>query len=127
MGADSHEKEIAGLKPATIEKLVGVFQRHEAIDSVILYGSRAKGTYKEGSDIDLSIKGHMLPFAELMQIEDEIDDLYLPYEIDLSQYEQLKNPDLIDHINRVGIVFYSKNKGSLINDLSTEPDESIDL
>jgi predicted nucleotidyltransferase len=94
----------------TLEKLASVFQKHSAIDSVIIYGSRAKGTYKEGSDIDLTIKGSALSFFELMKIEDQIDDLYLPYGVDLSQYEQLTNSDLMDHIDRVGVVIYSKNK-----------------
>jgi hypothetical protein len=44
-----------------------------------------------------------------MQIVDQIDDLYLPYTVDLSQYAQLGNADLIDHIGRVGVVIYQKN------------------
>jgi len=87
-----------GLKRSTLNKLCSVFHRHDAIESVLLYGSRAKGNYKVGSDIDLTIKGPLLPFFELMQIEDQIDDLYLPYMIDLSQYEKLTNSDLIEHI-----------------------------
>lgn len=74
-----------GLPPATLEKLNSVFAKHNAIDSVLIYGSRAKGNYRPGSDIDLSIKGGEIPFAELMQIENQIDDLMLPYTVDLSQ------------------------------------------
>jgi predicted nucleotidyltransferase len=73
-----------------------------------VYGSRAKGTYRRGSDIDLTLKGELLDFAELMQIEDQIDDLLLPYTVDLSEYRQLSNPDLLDHIDRVGIVIYQQ-------------------
>jgi phosphomethylpyrimidine synthase len=54
------------------------------------------------SDIDLTIKGDEIPFAEFMQIEDQIDDLMLPYTVDLSQYRQLGNAELIAHIDRVG-------------------------
>ena len=56
----------------------------------------------------LTIKGTLLSFSELMQIEDEIDELYLPYQVDLSQYEALENTDLLDHINRMGVIIYSK-------------------
>ena len=97
-----------GLPPVTLEKLNSVFARHAAIDSVLLYGSRAKGNYRAGSDIDLTIKGGEIPFDELMQIENEIDDLMLPYTVDLSQYCQLENTDLVAHIDRVGVVIYSK-------------------
>lgn len=97
-----------GLPPATLEKLNSVFAQHTAIDSVLLYGSRAKGNYRAGSDIDLTIKGDEVSFDELMQIENEIDDLMLPYTVDLSQYRQLENTGLIAHIDRVGIVVYNK-------------------
>ncbi|OQW40084.1 MAG: hypothetical protein A4S08_05820 [Proteobacteria bacterium SG_bin4] len=99
-----------GLPPATLEKLNSVFAQHAAIDSVLLYGSRAKGNYRAGSDIDLTIKGSEIPFDELMQIENEIDDLMLPYTVDLSQYHQLENTDLVAHIDRVGVAIYCKEK-----------------
>ncbi|MCB1934994.1 MAG: nucleotidyltransferase domain-containing protein [Nitrosomonas sp.] len=97
-----------GLSAATLEKLNSVFAQHTAIDTVLIYGSRAKGNYRTGSDIDLTIKGDEIPFTEFMQIEDQIDDLMLPYTVDLSQYRQLENTDLIAHIDRVGVVIYRK-------------------
>jgi len=98
-----------GLKKTTLNKLYSVFQSHGTIESVILYGSRAKGNYKVGSDIDLTIKGGLLPFFEFLQIEDQIDDLYLPYMVDLSQYKKLTNSDLIEHIDRIGVSIYTKD------------------
>jgi len=95
-----------GLKKSTLNKLCSVFKSHDTIESMILYGSRAKGNYKVGSDIDLTIKGGLLPFFEFLQIEDQIDELYLPYMVDLSQYKQLTNSDLIEHIehiDRIGV------------------------
>ena len=97
-----------GLSSITLEKLNSVFARHDAIDSVLIYGSRAKGNYRAGSDIDLTIKGGEISFAEFMQIEDQIDDLMLPYTVDLSQYRQLENTDLIAHIDRVGVAIYNR-------------------
>jgi predicted nucleotidyltransferase len=97
-----------GLSQTTLDKLNSVFLQHKTISSVVVYGSRAKGNYRPGSDIDLTIKGDVLEFAELMQIEDQIDDLLLPYTVDLSQYAQLSNIDLIEHIDRVGMVIYEK-------------------
>jgi uncharacterized protein len=99
-----------GLSQTTLDKLNSVFKQHGAIDLVLIYGSRAKGNYRPGSDIDLTIKGNVLEFAELMQIEDQIDDLFLPYTVDLSQYNQLTNAGLIAHIDRVGVMIYDKNK-----------------
>ncbi|MDO9011052.1 MAG: nucleotidyltransferase domain-containing protein [Gallionella sp.] len=97
-----------GLSAATLDKLSCVFARHNLIRSVLIYGSRAKGNYRAGSDIDLTIKGDEISFAELMQIEDQIDDLMLPYTVDLSQYQQIGNDELIAHIDRVGVEIYNK-------------------
>ena len=97
-----------GLSPQTLDKLNSVFVQHHTIDSVLIYGSRAKGNYRAGSDIDLTIKGGEISFPKLMRIEDQVDDLMLPYTIDLSQYSQLKNTDLVEHIDRVGVTIYTK-------------------
>lgn len=100
-----------GLSAATLDKLNSVFARHDAIAAVLIYGSRAKGNYRAGSDIDLTIKGSEIPFAEFMQIKDQIDDLMLPYTVDLSQYRQLENAELISHIDRVGVEIYAREAG----------------
>lgn len=100
-------EKICGLDQKTQEELSQVFSKHKKIKKVILYGSRAKGNFKPGSDIDLSIVSSEVTVSDLLQIENEIDDLLLPYKIDLSLMHQIDNADLIDHINRVGMVFYS--------------------
>ncbi len=74
---DIDSKNLFGLTRTTVDKLYRVFVEHNAIESVIIYGSWAKGNYRMGSDIDLTIKGSAMPFSELMEIEDQIDKLYL--------------------------------------------------
>ena len=69
-------------------------------------GSRAKGTYRPGSDIDLTLKGAGLNLKILNRISNELDELLLPYSFDVSIYSQIENRDLIDHIQRVGVVIY---------------------
>lgn len=95
-----------GLSEAMVGKLCGVFDAHPNIKQVILYGSRAKGNYRPGSDIDLTIVGDGVDWQELLRIDGEIDDLLLPYKWDLSLLRQIDNPDLLNHIRRVGVVFY---------------------
>jgi predicted nucleotidyltransferase len=103
-----------GLNKESIEKIIGIFAQYDQIETVILYGSRAKGNYKPGSDIDLTLKGKGLNLHILNKISLELDDLLLPYMFDLSIYHHIKQNDLIDHILRVGKVFY-KNEGQLNN------------
>jgi predicted nucleotidyltransferase len=97
-----------GLQPEVIEKIRSVFVRHSAVDAAILYGSRAKGNFRPGSDIDLTFKGSGLTLSLLNRIDGELDDLLLPWTFDLSIYSQIENPDLVEHIERVGIVFYER-------------------
>lgn len=97
-----------GLKEATVQKICGVFAKYPQIEQAVIYGSRAKGNYKNGSDIDLTLHGKDLTHDILYQILIEIDDLLLPYTVDLSIFHTLKDPDFIDHIQRVGIMFYEK-------------------
>jgi predicted nucleotidyltransferase len=96
-----------GLSDITLEKLNSVFVRHPEIKEVVLYGSRAKGNYREGSDIDITMKGELLTHKICGAVWLEIDDLLLPYMIDLSVFHQIKNPDLVEHIERVGKVLYN--------------------
>lgn len=95
-----------GLKPHTISAIQRVFAQHPQLERAVLYGSRAKGNYRPGSDIDLTLFGESLTYADLCRIETEIDDLLLPYTLDLSLYAQIDNADLREHIKRVGLEFY---------------------
>lgn len=95
-----------GLKQKTIDQINAVFEQHPQIEKVIIYGSRAKGNYRTGSDIDLTVFSNTTDLNFLHKIENELDDLLLPYMIDLSIYSQIQNQDLKDHIDRIGQIFY---------------------
>lgn len=99
-----------GLKDIHIGKIRSVFAKYANIDKAILYGSRAKGNYRIGSDIDITLMGENLDLSTLLKIENELDDLLLPYKIDLSIFHKIENSDLVDHINRIGIIFYQRTK-----------------
>jgi len=92
-----------GISQNALDKIKAVLCSHKNIENVILYGSRAKGNYKEGSDIDLTIKGN-LTFENLTKISLDLDNLNLPWKIDLSLYNQIENEELLKHIDKVGVV-----------------------
>ena len=96
-----------GLPDSAVERIRSVFSAHTGVTRALLYGSRAKGTWKNGSDIDLTLYG-TLSFEDLLRIENDLDDLLLPWTIDLSVYETIDNPSLREHIDRIGLVFYEK-------------------
>lgn len=99
-----------GLDTLTLQKIQSVFAKHKEIEEAIIYGSRAKGTYREGSDIDVTLKGTALRPEMLALVELDIDELNTPYLFDISIFHQLKSPSLVDHIERAGKVFYKRNE-----------------
>lgn len=99
-----------GLSPSTIQKIQDTLHRYPQVDKAILYGSRAKGNYKNGSDIDLTLHGANLTLNVIYKILDDLDELLLPYTIDLSIFNNIGDSDMIEHIQRVGVTFYDKNE-----------------
>lgn len=97
-----------GLSEIQYNQIVKVFANFKEVDKVILYGSRAKGTQKPYSDIDITILGNNINLSLLQKIEIELDDLLLPYKFDVSLFNSIDNNDLIQHINRVGKTIYTK-------------------
>ncbi len=97
-----------GLPASTVAQVHGVLSRHPEVERAILYGSRAKGNFKPGSDIDLTLSGRGLDERIRGCIDEELDDLLLPYQFDLSVFTRITQADLIDHIRRVGVVFYER-------------------
>lgn len=98
-----------GLNSSVLKDLCTIFESFAVIDEVLIFGSRVKGNQKNGSDIDLAIKGD-IDRDTLTKVEIMIDDLLLPYTFDINIFGRLKNVDLIDHINRVGKVIYKNDK-----------------
>ena len=97
-----------GLAGETVEKIQAVLAGFPQVEKAVVYGSRAKGNSKPGSDIDLTLFGDGLTDKVMSRIYWALDDLLLPYEIDLSLFSGLKHPALIDHIRRIGIVLYTR-------------------
>lgn len=97
-----------GLSEEVIGRITSVFGEMVGVNRVIIYGSRAKGNYRKGSDIDLCIMDADLSINDIIKISVRLDELMLPYEIDLSDYNKLTNEKLKDHIKRAGRIFWSR-------------------
>ena len=98
-----------GLSDRTLKKIRDVLVRYPQVEEAVLYGSRARGDYKNGSDIDLTLRGgDVLTHTILSRIANDLDDQLLPYTIDLSIFKNIRNPEMLAQIKRVGIAFYKK-------------------
>jgi len=100
-----------GLKPEVTAAIRSVLAKFPCISEAILYGSRAKGNYQPGSDIDLTLTTSSEPPSSLLlELEVALDNLDLPYSFDLSLLGRIDNDNLREHIERVGVLFYSSRQ-----------------
>ncbi len=103
-----------GLYPNSYKEILSIFEKHKNIDEVIIFGSRAKGTYREGSDIDFAIIGNVT-YDDIIKLKIDFDNSSIPYLIDVVVYESITSKKLREHIQRVGKQFYQKNKTEAVN------------
>ena len=98
-----------GLNDMELNALRQALAAFPEVEEAIIYGSRARGTNRVASDIDITLKGSNLTYLQLALLDAKIDDLYLPYFVDLSLFSMIKNTDLIESIEREGKVLYSNS------------------
>ncbi len=97
-----------GLTTRDLQTIANIFRKHPAVHEVYVFGSRAKGSYQPGSDIDLAIMNEGVNAQELSRMRAAFEDSLLPYFVDLVNFPALKHTELKAHIQRVGKVIYSK-------------------
>lgn len=96
------------LSPETMAQIAAVLALFPEVEKAVLFGSRAKGTHKPGSDIDLSLRGEALDWRLIGKIYDALDDLLLPYRFSLILLDRNTDPDVAAHIARVGITLFQR-------------------
>lgn len=102
------KNELYGFKEGEINQLASLFRKNTKIEKVVLFGSRALGNHKIGSDVDLSLFGNELNLNDILDLSIEIDTLSLPYKFDVVIFNRIEEKQLKDHIERVGIVLFER-------------------
>lgn len=110
-----------GLPESALAAIQQVLAAHPAVEQAILYGSRALGRHRPASDIDLTLLGPDLSSTVRARIDAELDDLLLPWVIDLSCPASLRHPALLDHIERIGLVLYERPRHGLAQPVTQAP------
>ena len=96
-----------GLRETDLKQIQSILSTQPEIEEAIIYGSRAKGNYKNGSDVDIVLKGQQLNFNIIAHISFLLnEETLMPYTFDVLNYPTLQNSDLVEHINRIGKVIY---------------------
>lgn len=98
----------SGLLNKDLTMILEATQMFPEIEQVILFGSRAKGTQKIGSDVDLAIKGN-ISYDTVLGLSTVLnEEKALPYFFDVINYHSITESQLIEHIDRVGIILFEK-------------------
>jgi predicted nucleotidyltransferase len=104
-----------GLSQRTVEQIQDVLAHYPEVGRAVLFGSRAKGAARPGSDIDLALYGEGLDWRVLGRIEDELDDLLLPYSFSLLHDDTRTDSEVAAHIARVGLPFYEREQTTAVS------------
>lgn len=100
-----------GLLDSDIELIIQTLSQYPKVERAYLFGSRAKGNFKEGSDVDIVLKGTDLDLEIQSQISYWLnEETSMPYKFDILIYDCIKESALIEHIDRVGVEIYRRIK-----------------
>lgn len=100
-----------GLLDTDLETLISILELYPKVERAIIFGSRAKGNFKHGSDVDIALKGAELNFDNLNQISYHLnEETQMPYMFDVLNYHKISEPTLTEHIDRIGFEIYCRQK-----------------
>ncbi|RAU16650.1 nucleotidyltransferase domain-containing protein [Nitrincola tibetensis] len=100
-----------GLSDSDYALIAEAAKQQSEIESLVLFGSRAKGNFRKGSDVDIAVKGLSVTYDSVIRLSDQLNEvLPLPYFFDVLNYNTLSDPELKAHIDRVGMEIYIINK-----------------
>ena len=101
--------ETFGISEKSYLLIIDVLKSYPEVETAIIFGSRAKGNYKKGSDIDLALIGESLNSKIILDIAGILNEgIPIPYHVDVVNYHSISTPELKEHIDRVGKEFYKK-------------------
>lgn len=105
-----------GLRQSDSITICHVLSKYPEVQQAYIFGSRAKGNYKNGSDVDIALKRELLTQHITNQISYELnEETNMPYQFDVLNYLAITEPALTDHINRIGKVFYEIDNHKILN------------
>jgi predicted nucleotidyltransferase len=91
------------LKESDLKEILKVINKYNEVKNAVIFGRRAKGNYKNGSDVDIALKGEDLTFSIVQNIRAELnEETLMTYKFDVILYDKISSHELISHIDRIG-------------------------
>ncbi len=107
MNSEKNKDFAFGLSSFILDQFTQVFKRYPEIQSVMIYGSRAKGNFREGSDIDLAVFAPKLSLLDFANLCSDLEDLPVIFKIDCVHFENIKRQILKEKISQEGQLIFS--------------------
>ena len=99
---------IPGIPQADSQRLLELIRSHPHVQKNVLYGSRALGRQRAGSDIDICLVAPSMALGELLELGAALDDLLLPWNVDLQLRHLIAHEDLLSHLDRAGHLLWER-------------------
>lgn len=105
----NNTRALFGLQHTDLENIIAIIQQQPEVEEAIIFGSRAKDNYKNGSDVDIALKGTGVNHKTTGSISYVLnEETLMPYKFDVLNYHTIANKDLVKHIDRAGVTFYNR-------------------
>ncbi|MGB3619223.1 MAG: nucleotidyltransferase domain-containing protein [Catalinimonas sp.] len=102
-------RETFGLRTTDLQAIREALNAFPAVERALLFGSRAKGTQRVGSDVDLALSGVALDERTVRDIAWQLnEETMMPYHFDVLNYDRLDHTALRAHIDRVGVCLFER-------------------
>ena len=98
-----------GLTEAQLQTIIAYLSCYPEIEEAVLFGSRALGSYKKASDVDIAIKGPQVTIFTAAALKSKLEDeTVIPYFFDIVPYPKVTHPEFLQHIDSYGISIYKQ-------------------
>lgn len=106
-----------GLRDDDINAIREIFQKFPEVEMALIFGSRATGNFKNGSDVDIALKGVAVNYNTALNISSALnEETLMPYHFDVLNYNTIQNQDLRSHIDRMGKLIYEGEAATILRD-----------
>jgi uncharacterized protein len=96
-----------GLSEEDLAAIISILDRHRGVEEALIFGSRAKGNFKHGSDVDLAVKGAAITHEVIVSISSELnEETNMPYRFDVVNFHSIESRELLEDINLLGVRMY---------------------
>ncbi|GMV00202.1 MAG: hypothetical protein AMXMBFR51_29340 [Ignavibacteriota bacterium] len=110
-----------GLQDSDMDVINKILMNYDEIEEAYIFGSRAKGNYRQGSDVDIALKGEDIKRSQVLEISDLLnEETNMPYRFDIVHFDSIDRRELSEHILRVKKVIYRRVANLVLQEPKTK-------